>query len=85
LERRENGQLWNGYTSDEVPQGEQSVWILKKKKKTVSMLFFFLVWCLVKSLTDFCPSNRQKMTSTRHAYAAAPERSCISRANPLDG
>ncbi|KAG1960577.1 hypothetical protein F2P79_005060 [Pimephales promelas] len=36
LERRENGQLWNGYTSDEVPQGEQSVWILKKKKKTVS-------------------------------------------------
>jgi len=46
LERRENGQLWNGYTSDEVPQGEQSVWILKKKKKQWVCCFSFLcgVW-----------------------------------------
>lgn len=35
LKRRENGQLWNGYTSDEVPQGEQSVWILKNSEYAV--------------------------------------------------
>lgn len=41
-----NGQLWNGYTSDEVPQGEQSVWILKNSEYAVFFVFvFFLLSC----------------------------------------
>jgi len=59
LERRENGQLWNGYTSDEVPQGEQSVWILKKKKNSEYAVFLS---CVVfgEVLNGFLPFKSAK-------------------------
>ncbi len=79
---RGNGQLWNGYTSDEVPQGEQSVWILKNGEYAVFFFFFFaFLWGVRSSPQRIFALQIGKRRQARDTLLRQPLNAPASRAH----